>query len=503
MATTTYQNSYISACLCFALLTVASLFPLIAAAQVCLGNINTGCTSPGARCSAGNIPHGVCTTSPLPKGEKECLCKGGTAIAPPVVAQIQPRYVIAALVYAPPGCAGATATTKCQQTGLVDYVAGSSMGTKLGISNSFKAATQVTVSTGSPIEGASLSFGYTYTTGNSSTTTLTKSATYEVKDPGPNEDGIDHDQDMFIVLINPTVAVSQQSDGNVNWTPGFSGGGAAPQNIWVSELRNPATMNPDKAKLLQQLGFTAADFKAIRCMDPFAGPGVRSGPGGTAVPDPCQELVNPNNSTAVGLDTNRYRATTDIVQYDTPPTNAGCPSETYTIKNDYLGENENSTQQDYSVSAQVQGGAPAIANFKAKNTLTWTTSNTDTTTKDSSQSLSYTAACPSTNYTGPLDFTIYVDQLYGTFAFVPFDAATMEVIHQGTVTRSGKPVAGQLVTLQYSGHTYRTYTSARGNYRFTCSKSQSIKSKLKGTLTVGKHKQTVSIETNSTSTIRL
>lgn len=502
MATTTYQSSYISACVCFMLLTVASVLPLAASAQECRGNINTGCTSPGARCSAGDIPHGVCTTSPLPKGEKECLCKGPAVYPPPVVAALSPRYVIAALVYAPPGCAGATPSTKCQQTGLVDYVSGSSMGTKLGIANSFKAATQVTVSTGSPIEGAQLSFGYTYTTGDSTTTTLTKSATYEVKDPGPNEDGIDHDQDMFIILINPTVMVSQQSNGNINWTPGFSGSGAAPQNIWVSELRNPATMNPDKAKLLQQLGFTAADFKAIRCMDPFAGPGVINGPGGSR-PDPCQVTATQNNATAVGLDTNRYHATTDVAQYDTPPPNAGCPNEIYTLKNDYLTENDNSTQQDYSVSAQVQAGAPAIANFKAKNTLTWTTSNTQATSNDSSQSMSYTAACPSNNYTGALDFTVYVDQLYGTFAFVPFDAATMEVIHQGTVTRGGKPAAGELVTLQYGGHTYRTYTSARGNYRFTRMKQPPLKGQPKGTLVAGKHKQTVSIKVNSTSAIQL
>ncbi|WP_147292871.1 hypothetical protein [Dyella psychrodurans] len=410
--------------------------------------------------------------------------------------------MIAALVYAPPGCAGATPGTKCQQTGLVDYVSGSSMGTKLSVSNSFKAATQITLSTGTQSEGAQLGFGFSNTSSDTQSTTLTKSASYEVKDPGPNEDGIDHDQDMFIILINPTVTVSQKSDGSIDWSPGFSGSGAAPQNIWVSELRNPATMNPDKAKLLQQLGFTAADFKTIRCMDPFAGPGVRNGPGG-AVPDPCQELVNGNNSSAVGLDTNRYRATTEIIPYDAPPPNGGCPNEIYTIKNDYQTENANSSQQDYSVSLQVQGGIPVFDNLKVKNTLTWTTGNTDTTTKDSSQSLSYTAACPSVNYTGALDFTVYVDQLYGTFAFVPFDAATMEVVHQGTVTHGGKPAVGQLVTLQYGGHTYSTHSSARGSYRFTRTKQPPLKAQTKGTLTVGKHKKTVSLGANSTSTVQL
>jgi hypothetical protein len=502
MATTTYQNSYISTCLCFIVLTAASLFPLVATAQQCLGNLNTGCTSPGAKCGGSDIPHGVCTTTPLPKGEKECVCKGAVVSPPPVVGVTHPRYVIAALVYAPPGCAGVPATTPCLQTGLVDYVSGSSMGTKLNIVNSLKAATQLTASVGPQNEGAELSFGFTYTSGESQTVSLTKSATFEVKDPGFNTDGINHDQDMFIILINPTVTLSQQSNGNINWTPGFSENGAAPQNIWVSELRNPATMYPPKAKLLQQLGFTAADFKTIRCMDPFAGPGVINGPGGPR-PDPCQESATQNNSTAIGLDPNRYRATTEIIQYDTPPPNGNCPSEIYTLKNEYQTENANSSQEDYSVSAQVQGGIPVFDSLKIQNTLTWTTSNTDTTTKDSTQSMSYTSACPSVNYTGPLDFAVYVDQLYGTFAFIPFDPATMEMIHQGTVTHDGKPVAGELVTLKYDGQTYRTYTSSRGNYRFTRLKKTPLKGKPKGTLTVGKHKQSVSIGEKSTSTIKL
>ena len=500
MAMTTYQNSYISAYLYFILLTAASLFPLTASAQLCRGNVNTGCTSPGAVCSGNGVPHGVCTNSHLPAGEKECFCKGSAQPTPPV--ELHPRYVIAALVYAPPGCAGATPTTKCQQTGLVDYSSGSSMGTKLGIGNSFKASTQVTLGVGTDTEGASVGFGYTYTSGDTKAATLTKSATYEVKDPGPNVDGIDHDQDMFIILVNPTVTVSQESNGGVNWTPGFAGGGAAPQNIWVSELRNLATMNPAKAKYLQQLGFTAEDFKTIRCMDPFAGPGVRNGPGG-AMPDPCQELVATSNSTAVGIDTNRFHPTTDIVQYDAPPTNAGCPNEIYTLKNDYQTEDASSTQEDYTVTAQAQAGAPLIGSIKTNNSLTWTTSNTDTTTKDSTQSLSYTAACPSSNYTGPLDFTVYIDQLYGTFAFVPFDATTQELIQQGTVTHGGKPAAGQLVTLQFGGRTYRTFTSARGSYVFTRFKNPPLNGRPKGTLTVGKHKQSVSIGAQSTSTIQI
>ncbi|WP_233841523.1 hypothetical protein [Dyella sp. 2HG41-7] len=500
MATTTYQNSYFTARLCFLILSAVSLFTFTVSAQECKGNLDVGCLSPGATCNANGVQHGICTSSAnLPKGERECTCKFAGNL-PPVV--LHPKYIIASLVYAPPGCAGATPGAKCGQTGLVDYSSGSSMGTKLGVTNSMKVGTQVTVDAGTQAEGASLSFGFTFSENETQTTTLTKSATYEVKDPGPNEDGVDHDQDMFIILINPTVTLKQESSGGINWSPGFSGQGAAPQNIWVSELRNPATMNPDKAKLLKDLGFTAEDFKTIRCMDPFAGPGVRNGPGG-AVPDPCQELVNSNNSTAVGVNTRRYRATTEIIPYDPPPQNAGCPNEIYTIKNDYQTEGTQTDEEDYTVSGSLQGGIPVFSSLKVQNTMTWTTSTSDSTTKDTTQSLSYTAACPSANYNGPLDFTVYIDQLYGTFAFVPFDPTTMELIHQGMVTHNKKPVAGQAVTLQFAGHTFHTYTSARGKFVITRLKTTPLKGHPTGTLTVGKHKQTVTIGGNGVSDIQI
>ena len=48
-------------------------------AQICKGNINTGCSNPGAACSPvtqGTGTSGHCQTGPQPKGEKECDCVG-------------------------------------------------------------------------------------------------------------------------------------------------------------------------------------------------------------------------------------------------------------------------------------------------------------------------------------------------------------------------------------------------------------------------------------------
>jgi hypothetical protein len=68
------------------LLGMAILFgPPLLRAQRCTGNLDVGCTSPGAPCSpvfSGAGPFGRCTTrGGLPKGERECDCVGS---APPL-----------------------------------------------------------------------------------------------------------------------------------------------------------------------------------------------------------------------------------------------------------------------------------------------------------------------------------------------------------------------------------------------------------------------------------
>lgn len=59
--------------------------PTVLRAQRCTGNLDVGCTSPGAPCSpvfSGSGPFGRCTTrGGLPKGERECDCVGS---APPL-----------------------------------------------------------------------------------------------------------------------------------------------------------------------------------------------------------------------------------------------------------------------------------------------------------------------------------------------------------------------------------------------------------------------------------
>src|SRR5216684_2046672 len=478
---------------CFA--AAASFFPLNASAQQCRGNPDIGCTNAGAKCSSGDVQEGRCQTSPnLPRGERECVCVGSPL--PPVT--IHPKYVIGALVYAPPGCTSPTPGSACTQPGSVDYSALSSLGTKITTAGSFKSGVKVTASLGSDVTGSGGSFAWSQTTGDTQSKNLTKSGSLEIKVPG-NADGINHDDDMFILLLNPTVTLSSDGAKNIYWQPGFTGDAAARYEVYVSELRNLAAMRPAVAAVLKAHGFTAADYKTIRCLDQFAGPGIRAG----VSPDYC-EVSATTGAPSPGLDLSRFRPTTWILPYE-PPRHASdlCPSITPTLKNDYASEDANSTQDEYTVSTEFHAGLKDEFGFKIEGEITWTSSETDSNSKESTQSASLTLVCPSVAYTWPTLFQVYYDVHYGTFLLMPYDPASMEIIQHGAVTDAhAKPVAAESINLEYGGRTYHTFTTASGTYRFIGLKRLSRANLQNGTIVVRNKKLGVHLRSQSTSAIR-
>jgi hypothetical protein len=105
--------------------------------------------------------------------------------------------------------------------------------------------------------------------------------------------------------------------------------------------------------------------------------------------------------------------------------------------------------------------------LKASETFTWSTSNTNESSTDSSQSASATLVCPSTQYDGGTNVQVLWDSLFGTFLFVPYKTSTASMIHQGVVKNAaGKPIAWQRVDLSFGGKIYHTLTGPNGTYRF-------------------------------------
>jgi hypothetical protein len=360
---------------------------------------------------------------------------------------IFPKYQIYALVYAVPGCTS-TSNAKCQLTGSVQYGQGSSNGTQVSTSSSFKAGTSVTATEGAEATGsASQTAGFSATTSSSQSETITKGKNNVLSISG-NGDGIDHGQDYFVVLTNPAVNLQTLGPTNVGWTLGYKGPIPHFVNLSVQDLVAPDKMNPGKLSELKSLGFTSSDYAEILSQDPLA--------------------------KSTNLDPQRYSPVAWSFPYN-PPNQANdcnggvctCPNSQFALSNTVQDQAINTATSEVDVS--FTAGGPLVPGFSLKVTdsFTWTNSSSNTNTQSGTQSATATIACPSPGYTGPQEMDVYWDSIYGSFVFVPYQSSPEEVVQSGQVTdAAGAKVAGAPVTINYAGKIYRTFTGRDGTYKF-------------------------------------
>ena len=421
---------------------------------------------PGCR----GIECGAQRTNCIAKCEKACQPK------PPIL--ISPRYLVLALMYAPPGCT-ASSVDKCSSQGSISYGASSANGTQVSITNSFQSGDKVSV--GSEAASETTNFQVTSTASDSETVTKTTGLTLSTTS---TQDGINHDLDEFILLTDPVVSI-QQTASAVLWSLAAAGGSFNIFPVTVGELKNPSTMPANVAAHFAALGFTTGDFQTILLLDPFAN-------GGTTV-DPSQF---PTRYTPTGLQ----------LGY-TPPdpgscTGGLCPcvSAQYPISNQSDSSIGASFETQYSVS--YSAGSLKDTGLVSEKSFTWTTKAALANTVVNSQTASLTLACPSPSYTGPVAINVYWDSLYGSFEFAPVQDSVM--VQQGTVmTAAGKGLAGEPVSLAYAGKTLRTFTDYRGRYKFVMPSAKSKSLPQQGQVSVKSQKRTVPLRSATVTEFRL
>jgi hypothetical protein len=87
---------------------------------------------------------------------------------------------------------------------------------------------------------------------------------------------------------------------------------------------------------------------------------------------------------------------------------------------------------------------------------------------------------------------------------MPFDPSTMAMMHSGVVRdRTGKPLAGAPVDLEYGGHTFHTFTTASGRYRFSGLKRLMNPAIQKGTISVRNVKRQVALRSANPINVRV
>lgn len=359
---------------------------------------------------------------------------------PTIQGKVLPKYYVLAVVYAPPGTKGGGSSSS------VNYGSGSTAGTTVSSSHSFKQKYQlsVTATFGDPKADSlaiGASFAYSRNSTNASALDIKKTIASEINVPGPSVDGIDHDRDQIWLWLNPKIGLTLTAT-SASWTL-QDGQTADIQFVFVGHLKNPNLMPPGVAARLQTYGITTADFPNILSADPFA-----------------------NGSPAI--DPARYQSVHTTFPYE-PPFAQGDPVTTFktTITNANTDSNSLTKENEYTLGATVQGDTGFFSLFqteiKSEDSWTWTNSKTTGSSTSTTESASATVGGPSFGYTGPTDMGVYYDVYYKTFLFVPV-TGTVEL--KGSLTsRSGKTVKNQEVSIVANGRTYRTFTNAKGEYR--------------------------------------
>lgn len=355
---------------------------------------------------------------------------------------VQPKYKILTVVYAPPGTAGGGSTSA------VSYANGSSSGSTVSTANSFKQSYSVTASTGAGFLGSggeiSASFGYGRNSTNTQAIDIKKSGTTTISHRGPSVNGIDHDRDQIWLWLNPKVELVLDTS-----TTTWSLVGGTPmdiQYVYVGHLKDPSQMPPGVASRLAVYEITPADYPEILKANPFA-------------------------NGAAAIDTNRYKPLQTTFPYE-PPFAPGDPIPTFSFNASYSSTATSTAQtsNEYSAGFKVTAGVN-VAVLKAKlvsdNKWTWTDTDTRATSTGTNETAQVTIGGPSYGYTGPTDVAVYYDTIYKTFMFTTVEGPLLASVQGKLNSGSKESVAGREVVLTAAdGTQYRTFTNARGEYRF-------------------------------------
>jgi hypothetical protein len=398
---------------------------------------------------------------------------------------LYPRYQIYALVYAAPGCTP-TATLKCAYNGSVVYAQGSSNGTGVSVGKSFKGGEKIQATEGVPANNASESFEASKTTSSSTSETITKGKNNTLTAPG-NGDGVDHGQDFFVILTNPSVTIQTLGPTAVGWTMGFNG--PIPHFVYLSvqDLKDPEHMDAAKLAALKSLGFTSADYAQILREDPMAS---------SSIPDP-------RRYTPVAWS---FPYTAPNQASDCPNGVCSCPYSGVQITNQVQDQQISSTTDEITVELSAKITIPAIlTSVQSTTTFTWTNTSSTTNTQSGTQSATANVACPSINYKGPaIEMDVYWDSLYGSFVFVPYTPPPGTAVATGDVVDAvGKAVPGAVVKLTYGGKVLNTITDRRGAYTFHLRAEKLAALPKSGSVEVRGMSQTVELRGSSPARFRL
>ena len=349
---------------------------------------------------------------------------------PPVTGFINPKFVIIGVIYSPPG--SQSTVTYSNNT-----VFGNSTTLTSSFMNMIGQSTMVGEVLGfnmpNPIAGTSTQLtnnnatSFTQEQDSSSSVAVSQTMSESTALHGfSGVAGIDHSYDEVFVWLNPILyySVYPENPSSLTWN-GYSFDmndtntmdvvgveigwltGARPyeanvktalQRGWNTSQTWPAGQGP---------ALSTADLATLLASDPFSNSSYTlSFPAGSLTTTDGRFTATPNPT----------------VDYE-PNVTSGY-SDVYTVTQTQSQTAKYSYQIMFGTEAQFKGTTfldTFSADLKESSTLTWTNQFSQATNNSQSQSatLSVTGPAEGSGYTGPSRFTVYQDNVYGTFLFFP------------------------------------------------------------------------------------
>jgi hypothetical protein len=244
---------------------------------------------------------------------------------------------------------------------------------------------------------------------------------------------VDHDFDTVYIWLNPVVNLTFVSSSTIQQT-GFNYDLTDPCfcmdviPLQVAQLKNPALItDPNTLHVLARTwapnladgsgpGLTNADLLSIAGADPWA---ANSSYGISPVVEPDGSICSSDGRFCLADSVDiPYAPPSPGGQ---PGTNKGSAQYARTTTNGTSGVD--TRQVGFSIDFNAKNGfiIDLSLDIKTSDTLTWTNKWSSQTSLKAGQSASWSVTGPSagTNYQGPTLFTVYQDNIYGTFMFYP------------------------------------------------------------------------------------
>lgn len=179
-------------------------------------------------------------------------------------ANINAKYAVLTVIYAPPGTKGGGSKSS------VSYGAGSTIGTDVSASQSFKTSDSLDFSASALGNVFGMGDNFLYSIANTDTESIQirQVTTRTITVNGPDVDGVDHDEDQIFLLVHPSITLFGCAS-NVNWLL-TNTTKTHVQSVKVGELNLHQVMRPGVLAELQSAGITPAEYPSIKAWDPLA-----------------------------------------------------------------------------------------------------------------------------------------------------------------------------------------------------------------------------------------